>query len=222
MSLDLATLRQQLKTEKNKKGEISRQFKHLEKNSAEHRELLLAMQEISERITATEKSIKLAEELEQEKPEPALTEATQNPFSLIDSNSLWQGSFSCTLLASSEFSRWDIFINQHNASGYHLSCWFDLIKKSFFLSGGFCKHFPFVHLAFEEVPLFHGEVLRCPDVDVHQLVAPFVRVDSRKTLAFQAKHFAALRACRYFYFCTAVNRWYFQVCSKGRIGEGKI
>lgn len=131
MSLDLATLRQQLKTEKNKKGEISRQFKHLEKNSAEHRELLLAMQEISERITATEKSIKLAEELEQEKPEPALAETTQNPFSLIDSNSLWQGSFSCTLLASSEFSRWDIFINQHNTSGYHRSCWFNLIKKSF-------------------------------------------------------------------------------------------
>jgi serine/alanine adding enzyme len=131
MSPDLATLRQQLKTEKNKKGEISRQFKHLEKNSAEHRELLLAMQEISERITATEKGIKLAEEFEQKKPEPTLAEAPQNPFSLIDPNSLWQGSFSCKLLGAPEFSRWDIFVSQHNTSGYHRSCWFDLIKKSF-------------------------------------------------------------------------------------------
>lgn len=128
----LHTLHKQLKIEKNLKGETSRQFKSIEKNSPEHQSLLISMQEISARIKAIESQIKLLESSSQpaEKTEAPSTPALA-PFTFIDEKNLWGKDFSHKIISEDQMSRWDSFLKQHKVSGYHQSAWFQLIKKSF-------------------------------------------------------------------------------------------
>lgn len=131
MKPDLDALHQQLKLEKNLKGENSRQFKTLEKNSPEHLELLASMQDISARIKDTEAQIKLllaaTENTQQDQQEKKIAA----PFGKIDSQSLFIKNFTCKTIQQTQFSRWDVFLNQRQASGYHQGSWLKLIESSF-------------------------------------------------------------------------------------------
>ena len=133
MKLDLDALYQQLKSEKNLKGEISRQFKTLEKSSPEYANLLISMQDISARIKTTEAQIKI------ETSSPADTTDSPNqqekklpqPFSQINSDSLFAKNFNCRIIQQEQLTRWDDFLNTQQASGYHHSYWLKLIQTSF-------------------------------------------------------------------------------------------
>jgi FemAB-related protein (PEP-CTERM system-associated) len=131
MAHDLHTLQQQLKTEKNLKGETSRQFKNIEKNTEAHRNLLATMQAISIRIDNLEQQIK---HLESDKQIPATNSQINRshaPFMEIDAQKNWNEQFDCKVIEYKDFKRWDNFLAQHTASGYHQSIWFQLIKKTF-------------------------------------------------------------------------------------------
>lgn len=131
MKPDLDALHRQLKSEKNLKGEISRQFKNLEKNSPEYAELLTSMQEISARIKATEAQIKLETVSADIELHNQQEKAPTAPFGHINSQSLFLKKFSCKIIQKIDFSRWDTFLNKHQASGYHQSYWLKLIQASF-------------------------------------------------------------------------------------------
>ena len=135
MADDLPSLQEQLKIAKNLKGETSRQFKNIEKNSSEHEVLLQDMQKISAHIKNIETQIKLKERDTQAVAETGFETSSpaplNPPFSLINEAKLWNTTFSCRIVAEDQFSRWDSFIQQHLVSGYHQSAWFALIKKSF-------------------------------------------------------------------------------------------
>jgi serine/alanine adding enzyme len=134
MADDLHVLHKQLKFAKNLKGETSRQFKNIQKDSAEYEALLAKMQEVSTDIKTIESHIKLlvAQANSQPKVESDKSLTTLiPPFSHIDEQNLWSKNFSHKTLSADQMSRWDEFIHQHHASGYHQSLWFNLIKKSF-------------------------------------------------------------------------------------------
>ena len=130
MADDLHALYKQLKFEKNLKGETSRQFKSTEKNSAEYLELLANMQAVSTRIKAIETQIKALESGPQTESATSI-EPIQSPFALIDEQHLWGKNISCKIINETQMLRWDIFLQQHQTSGYHQSAWFSLIKKTF-------------------------------------------------------------------------------------------
>ncbi|MET0355159.1 MAG: FemAB family XrtA/PEP-CTERM system-associated protein [Cellvibrio sp.] len=136
MADDLQVLHTQLKIEKNLKGETSRQFKNVEKDSAEHQGLLTRMQEISNRIKTIEAQIKLLESSAQAttKSEPdnlRVSVPVPAPFTLIDEKNRWEKDVTYKIIPKDQMSRWDLFLLHHKASGYHQSHWFDLIKISF-------------------------------------------------------------------------------------------
>ena len=133
MADDLHALYTQLKLAKNLKGETSRQFKTIKKDSAEYEALLTQMQAVSANIKTIEAQIKQLEtRTNNSKVESDNSLATPKPpFSLIDEHKLWGKDFSHRFLTDDQLSRWDNFIQQHSASGYHQSTWFSLIKKSF-------------------------------------------------------------------------------------------
>lgn len=130
MADDLHALYKQLKFEKNLKGETSRQFKSTEKNSAEYLELLANMQAVSTRIKAIETQIKALESGPQTESATSI-EPIQSPFALIDEQHLWGKNIICKIINETQMLRWDIFLQQHQTSGYHQSAWFSLIKKTF-------------------------------------------------------------------------------------------
>jgi len=130
MADDLHALYKQLKIEKNLKGETSRQFKSIEKNSTEYSDLLAKMQDVSTRIKAMETQIKVLESVPQTGLDISL-KPIQSPFTLIDEQHLWGKNVTFTIITEAQMPRWDIFLQQHQASGYHQSAWFSLIKKTF-------------------------------------------------------------------------------------------
>ena len=75
---------------------------------------------------------------------------------------------------------------------------------------------------FEHGLFFRGHVLGCPDVDMDELVASFVGVDTGEALAFQPEDLAALRAWGYFDLGFAIDRRYFRLQSEDGIGEGDM
>lgn len=128
MNADVESLLKQLKTQKSIKGEVASKFKHTDKNSAEYSLLLTAMQAVSERIKQIEAQIKTLTVTPLESEEQL--ELSTPPFKSIATNSNWNKSFTFELITNDGFNRWDDFINQHTAT-YHLSVWFEVIKKSF-------------------------------------------------------------------------------------------
>lgn len=131
MNPDLDILHQQLKAEKQKKGEISRQFKTVEKNSADYQTLIAAMQDVSERISDLETRIKETERNNKGPQANNQIATTEPPFALINTEQNWNKPFTCTVFETDQFERWDAFVKQHKASAYHHSIWFTLIKHTF-------------------------------------------------------------------------------------------
>ena len=125
--------KQQLKIAKNRKGETSRQFKNIDKTTAEYQSLLQDMQKVSSHIKELEARIKTIEADNEDKPETISDSNTssKSPFFVINQHTLWAKDFSFNLITANEFSKWDNFLQLHQASGYHQSAWFELIKKSF-------------------------------------------------------------------------------------------
>jgi len=132
MKLDLDFLYRQLKSEKNLKGETSRQFKTIEKNSEAHKNLLASMQTISARINDIEQQIKNIESAKITSESNSQSIQLQPPFATINTESIWNSAFECRLIEPANFQRWDNFLTLHQqASGYHQSIWFQLIEQTF-------------------------------------------------------------------------------------------
>ncbi len=128
MNADVESLLKQLKIEKSNKGEVAGKFKYTDKTAAEYPVLLVAMQTVSERIKNIEAQIKA---LAMPSPTSAVEpELNTSPFASIATDSNWNKPFTCELIRTNEFSRWDEFLKQHITT-YHFSAWFDVIKKSF-------------------------------------------------------------------------------------------
>src|SRR5690606_34690094 len=73
--------------------------------------------------------------------------------------------------------------------------------------------------AFQHRSLLVGELLRCPYIDVNQLVATAITLHGGHALAFEAEYFPALCARGYFYFNRSVESWHFYRCAECCIGE---
>jgi FemAB-related protein (PEP-CTERM system-associated) len=90
------------------------------------------MQTISTRIDDLEQQIKNIESAKITSEPSAQPAQSQIPFASINTKSTWNAPFGCRLIEHVDFERWDQFLTQHQqASGYHQSIWFQLIKQTF-------------------------------------------------------------------------------------------
>ena len=119
----------QLKSTKQRKGEVARQFKTLTSGSAEHQEALLAMQAVTAELKALEaqlaaSSAPSADPAPKAQPLPALT--------LIDATATHTAAFNCRALAPQEWPLWDAYVAKVcSANNYHYAIWLQIIKAQF-------------------------------------------------------------------------------------------
>lgn len=118
-----------LKAQKNKKGEIARQFKQVEKGSDEHKLLLQQMQAISLLIDDTEAAIKQATQAE--KPADTFFTSTKKAFDYLEPENHFAGGFSISLADRHQLQDWFEYLQHHAHTPYHQAQWQTLIQKEF-------------------------------------------------------------------------------------------
>jgi serine/alanine adding enzyme len=128
---DITDLIAQLKQHKNQKGEIARQFKHIEKGSDTHQQLLQQMKDISALIDQTEARIKALEQLAKEQTDEDHTIVAKAPlaFDYLQPEQIWTGSIQIKELNDTQV--WINFLQQHAHTPYHTFSWLNLIEKVF-------------------------------------------------------------------------------------------
>ena len=121
----------QLKHYKNQKGEIARQFKHIEKGSDAHQLLLQQMKEISAVIDHTEAQIKAIEQAAKEQTENHQAQTNQQAlaFDYLQPEQHWPGTFRIEPLENMQ--DWISFLRQQAHTPYHRPSWLNLTEKVF-------------------------------------------------------------------------------------------
>lgn len=118
-----------LKAQKNKKGEIARQFKQVEKGCDEHKRLLQQMQAISLLIDDTESAIKQAAQAE--KPTDAFIAPTKKAFDYLEPEKNFADGFTINLADRLQLQDWFEYLQHHAHTPYHQAQWQVLIQKEF-------------------------------------------------------------------------------------------
>lgn len=120
-----------LKQYKNKKGEIARQFKYIEKGSDTHQQLLQQMKDISALIDQTEASIKALEQNAKEQIGNTQTSIDPVPlaFDYLQPEQEWPGVMRIEEL--DDIQLWMSFLQQQPHTPYHRPSWLSLIEKVF-------------------------------------------------------------------------------------------
>ncbi len=129
----LTHLISQLKSQKNHKGEIARQFKSVTKGSAEHQTLLEQMKLILAQIDATEAAIKTAENTlanTQSKPAPEGNQK-KTAFTFLEPTGIWDQPFRTELADEKNKELWYRYLTQHTHTPYHQAAWLTLIENQF-------------------------------------------------------------------------------------------
>src|SRR5690606_12877735 len=75
---------------------------------------------------------------------------------------------------------------------------------------------------FQQRFFFRAQMLRCPHVDVNELVTLLVGVYRRESLSLQAEDLSALCARGYLDLCPSVDGGHFYLRAEYRIGEGEV
>lgn len=121
----------QLKQYRNQKGEIARQFKHIEKGSDAHQLLLQQMKEISAVIDQTEAQIKAIEQAAKEQTDNQQAQTNQQAvaFDYLQPEQHWPGTFRIEPLENMQ--DWLSFLQQQAHTTYHRPSWLNLIEKVF-------------------------------------------------------------------------------------------
>jgi serine/alanine adding enzyme len=118
-----------LKSQKNKKGEIAKQFKDVEKGSDAHKLLLQQMQAISLLIDETEAAIK-----RENKPEDSKTQSSEpekRAFDFLEPQLIFDDNFSIKIAGNDQLQHWSDYLKHHAHTPYHQSAWLALIQKEF-------------------------------------------------------------------------------------------
>lgn len=125
----LPTLMQKLKQKKIEKGEVSKEFKFIEKNTQKYQQLLIAMKVISEEIGKIEKQIKLIKSTE------TILENTskKNHPPIIKKNTPinYHDPFSIEIRDINNANDWSDFIAKEISPPYHSIEWLQIIKGLF-------------------------------------------------------------------------------------------
>jgi len=121
----------QLKTTKQRKGEIARQFKTLTPGTPEHQQALSAMQAVTAELKALEAQL-AALNNPPNPPESAPRSQSIPALTLIDSRAILSAPFNCRALAAQEWGLWDAYVAKVcSANNYHYAIWLRLIKEKF-------------------------------------------------------------------------------------------
>ncbi len=118
-----------LKSQKNKKGEIAKQFKDVEKGSEAHKLLLQQMQAISLLIDETEAAIK--RENQPENSDSITKEPEKKAFDFLEPELIFEGDFSIVIADRHQLQDWADFLNHQAHTPYHQLAWPALIQKAF-------------------------------------------------------------------------------------------
>lgn len=119
----------ELKQLKNRKGEIARQFKQVEKGSDTHQSLLEQMKEVSSLIDQTETAIKAAESATNLSTTNSLS--TKRAFDYLEPESLWSGEIKIRIAEGNMVGKWHDFLQQQAHTPYHSHAWQQLIENVF-------------------------------------------------------------------------------------------
>jgi len=132
----------QLKSQKNKKGGIARQFKTVVKGSAEHDALLEQMKFVSGQIDVTEAAIKAAENKTSESITlPTIPE--KMAFDFLEPLTTYNEKIHIEIANAHHLDLWYAYLQQQPHTPYHQSTWLELIKNQF-------GHETIILLAFNE------------------------------------------------------------------------
>lgn len=138
---ELTDLLVQLKSQKNAKGEIARQFKTVVKGGAEHQALLDQMKTISGQIDETEAAIKAIDSNPSKINIPEISEKIA--FDFLEPQKTWDGKVRIEIADNYHLDLWHAYLRQHQHTPYHQSAWLKLIENRF-------DHKTIVLLAFNE------------------------------------------------------------------------
>lgn len=126
---DITDLIAQLKLYKTQKGEIARQFKHVEKGSDTHLQLLQQMRDISALIDQTEASIKALDQSAKEQVDKTSNNPASLAFDYLEPQQDWPGTIQVEEL--NDIQSWLDFLQQQQHTPYHRPSWLSLIEKVF-------------------------------------------------------------------------------------------